>query len=172
MKNIVLTGFMASGKTQIGKALAELIGFDFVDTDEIVVADAGCTINEIFAVHGEEKFRELESLAIEKAAEMENVVIATGGGAVLRKKNLTALRKTGVIVNLEIAEAVLLQRMKEASGTRPLMRSSTEDVLARLRMRAEYYADCDERIAVSNDKTPEEHAEEILKILDFQNEIS
>lgn len=171
MKNIVLTGFMASGKTEIGKQLAKLAGFRFVDTDAMVEEMAGCTINQIFAEQGEEAFRNLETEAIRQAAAMSNVVISTGGGAVLRKENIKVLQTTGTVVNLDISDSVLLCRMQAASGTRPLMRDDTDKVLKRLHDRKPYYDCCDVQIAVSNAKTPREHAEEILKKLDFASAI-
>lgn len=167
MKNIVLTGFMASGKTHIGKQLAKKTGFSFVDTDALVVEDSACSINEIFASQGEATFRDLETAAVRKAAAYKNAVIATGGGAVLRKENVQALRETGVIVCLDIPENVLLARMAQAAGERPLMQTDTQAVLDRLHARAPYYADCDLKITVSDEKTPAEHADEILKMLDF-----
>lgn len=171
MKNIVLTGFMASGKTEIGKQLARMTGFQFVDTDALVEAEAGCTVNEIFARWGESKFRDMETIAVKRAADMHNAVIATGGGAVLRQENIETLRRTGVIVNLDISDAVLLERMKQASHTRPLMRENAAVVLKRLHDRKPYYDCCDEQMMVSNEKKPDEYAEEILKRLDFVSKI-
>lgn len=171
MKNIVLTGFMASGKTEIGKALAKRTGYQFVDTDALVEAQAGCTINEIFARLGESGFRDMETEAVKKAAKIRSAVIATGGGAVLRSENIEILRRTGVVVNLDIPEAVLLGRMQNAGGTRPLMREDACAVLKRLRDRQPFYACCDVQITVSDEKNPEEHAEEILKRLDFVSKI-
>lgn len=171
MKNIVLTGFMASGKTEIGKQLARMTGFQFVDTDALVEAQAGCSVNEIFARWGENKFRDMETEAVKKAAAMCDAVIATGGGAVLRQENIEILRRTGVIVNLDIPDAVLLGRMKKASDTRPLMREDAAIVLKRLHDRKPYYDCCDEQVIVSDEKKPDEHAEEILKRLDFVSKI-
>ncbi len=167
MKNIVLTGFMASGKTEIGKQLARMMGFQFVDTDELVETDAGCTINEIFAERGETAFRDMETDAVKKAAAMPRAVISTGGGAVLRQENIDILRQTGVIVNLDIPDTVLLGRMQKAGGTRPLMREDADNVLKRFHSRKPFYGCCDLQITVSDEKKPKEHAEEILKRLDF-----
>ena len=78
--NIVLTGFMATGKTEISKAISEISKYNLVDTDDMIVEQEGITINEIFDKCGEEYFRKTECEVIKKAAEMKNVVIATGGG--------------------------------------------------------------------------------------------
>lgn len=167
MRNIVLTGFMASGKTEIGKQLACLTGMAFVDTDAMVEEAAGCTVNAIFENQGEPVFRQLETEAVRRAAALSGAVISTGGGVVLRRENIEILRKTGVIVNLELPEGVLLARMRDAGGTRPLLREDTQAIFRRLQERKPFYDCCDVQIRVSNEKKPLEHAEEILKRLDF-----
>ena len=103
MKNIILTGFMGSGKSSVGRALAREMGVDSVDTDAMIVARAGLPIHEIFDRHGEERFREIESEVIEEAASRDNVVIATGGGALLSDVNLRNLKESGAIVYLAAA---------------------------------------------------------------------
>ncbi|HIT85816.1 MAG TPA: shikimate kinase [Candidatus Ornithomonoglobus intestinigallinarum] len=162
--NIVLTGFMATGKTKIGKSLAELSGFSLVDTDALVEAAAGMTINEIFSEYGEERFRELETEASKKAAELDRAVISTGGGTVLKKENIDALRKNGVIVNLAPGFEVIRARAAAAASTRPLMNGqSMDDIEKRFNERKPFYDNCDIKIKVTNEKTPSEHAEEILE---------
>lgn len=162
--NIVLTGFMATGKTKIGKSLAELSGFSLVDTDALVEAAAGMTINEIFSEYGEERFRELETEASKKAAELDRTVISTGGGTVLKKENIDALRKNGVIVNLAPGFEVIRARVAAAASTRPLMNGqSMDDIEKRFNERKPFYDNCDIKIKVTNEKTPSEHAEEILE---------
>lgn len=91
--NIVLTGFMATGKTEISKAISEISKYNLVDTDDMIVEQEEITINEIFDKCGEEYFRKTECEVIKKAAEMKNVVIATGGGVVLNEQNIENLRK-------------------------------------------------------------------------------
>lgn len=171
MKNIVLTGFMASGKTATGQALAELTGRQFVDTDAMIEAEAGLTANEIFAQHGEVYFRDLESAAVLRAAQMEDAVIATGGGAVLRVENIEILRKTGVIVNLEPTEETIRARLSQAAGTRPLLQGQEiTQVLERFRARQPFYSNCDYKLCVTNGRSPQDYAEEILEMLDFPSE--
>ena len=87
--NIVLTGFMATGKTEISKAISEISKYNLVDTDDMIVEQEGITINEIFDKCGEEYFRKTECEVIKKAAEMKNVVIATGGGVVLNEQKIS-----------------------------------------------------------------------------------
>ncbi len=95
-QNIVLVGMPGSGKTTIGKALAEALGKEFIDTDDMIVAKHG-VISDIFAQKGESYFRDVESEQVKTAAKMNGMVIATGGGAVLRPENVDALKQNGVV---------------------------------------------------------------------------
>lgn len=98
-RNIVLIGMPGSGKSTIGKALAEKTGKEFIDTDEMIVDSYG-EISEIFSQKGEEYFRNLESEAVYEASRLNGKIIATGGGAILRQNNIDALRQNGIIVFL------------------------------------------------------------------------
>lgn len=89
--NIALIGMMGSGKSSVGAALAKALGWEFVDTDAKIVAEAGCEIHAIFDEDGEETFRDLETIAIRRAVCGEHAVIATGGGAILRSENREVL---------------------------------------------------------------------------------
>lgn len=95
-QNIVLVGMPGSGKTTIGKALAEALGKEFIDTDDMIVSEYG-VISDIFAEKGEEYFRNIETEQVKKAAKMNGMVIATGGGAVLRAENVEALKQNGIV---------------------------------------------------------------------------
>lgn len=97
MKNLVLIGMPGSGKTKLSRLLSRRFGLKGLDTDEMVEQGAGKTIPELFAEFGEEHFRDLETAACRAAARENGAVIATGGGAVLREENMTALGETGVI---------------------------------------------------------------------------
>ena len=96
-RNIVLTGMPSSGKTTIGKILAESLNMEFVDSDELIVAETGKQITDIFAQCGEEVFRDIESRAIEKISAKSGCVISTGGGAILKDENILALKGNGTI---------------------------------------------------------------------------
>lgn len=171
--NIVLTGFMASGKTEISKAVAELGGYSFIDTDDMIVKKAGMSINEIFDAHGEQYFRQLEQEAVREASGAKKAVIATGGGVVLNKENITLLRRTGVIFNLAPDFSVIAERIENARKTRPLLQNeSIENIEKRFNDRLPFYADCDYKIKVVNDRTPRSYAMEILKIMDSVNKKS
>ena len=95
-QNIVLIGMPGSGKTTIGKIIAGATGRDFVDTDEMIVKKHG-EISKIFAVKGEAYFRTLEAEAVKEASKRSGCIIATGGGAVLKKENVKALKQNGVL---------------------------------------------------------------------------
>ena len=97
MKNLVLIGMPGSGKTKMGALLAQRFGLDVLDTDALVEQQAGMTIPEIFERYGEARFRDLETQAVQAAAETDGAVIATGGGVILRPENMAALARTGII---------------------------------------------------------------------------
>ena len=107
-ENIVLTGMPASGKSTVGKLLAQLTGRDFVDTDEIIESDSGMKISDIFAQYGESKFRDMETAAVKQASARNNCIIATGGGAVLREENIKALRSNGRLYFLDRPPELLI----------------------------------------------------------------
>ena len=164
MKNIVLTGFMASGKTTIGKELAAITGRRLVDTDLMIEQEMGMSINEIFANFGEEYFRDLETIACHAAAEEDGVIVSTGGGAVMREINREVLKKSGVIFNLEMNEELIKARISDNKDSRPLMTDEVQAVIERFNSRKEFYADCDYKIPVWDGKTPTDYAAEILKL--------
>lgn len=96
-QNIVLTGMPGSGKSTVGKALAQKLGKEFIDTDDLIIKNEGRQISEIFSTQGEEYFRDAETKAVKQASQNGGYVIATGGGAVLRAENVDALMQNGKI---------------------------------------------------------------------------
>ncbi len=165
--NIVLTGFMASGKTEISKAIAAISQYSCLDTDDMIVESEGMSINEIFAKHGEEYFRAVERETVKKAARGNKVVIATGGGVVLDKSNVDELRKTGVVFNLDPDFSVIKERLEAAAATRPLLRNqSIDEVRERFENRRPFYDNCDHKIKVVGGRTPRSYAMEILSIME------
>jgi shikimate kinase len=115
--NIVLIGYRGSGKSSIGRLLAAKLSMDFADSDVVIVERAGKTIREIFAAEGEAGFRARESQAIAELAARDNVVIAAGGGAVLRAENVAALKANGKIVWLQADAPTLFQRIQADAAT-------------------------------------------------------
>jgi shikimate kinase len=139
--NIVLIGFMGSGKSSVGRLIAGRLGFHFVDTDALIVQRAGREIAEIFATDGEERFREIETAALESLALRDRCVIATGGGVVLRERNRELLRELGFVVLLTAAEDVIFERVSR-NAKRPLLETANprETVTALLAARQPAYA--------------------------------
>lgn len=163
--NIVLTGFMATGKTVIGRAVAEISDYTFEDTDSMIITKTGMAVNEIFAKYGEEYFRALERECVAETAERDGLVIATGGGVVLDRRNIDALRKNGIIINLDPDFEVIAARVEKARASRPLMQGeSMENIKNRFEARKPFYDNCDRKVHITADGTPEAYAEEILKI--------
>jgi len=118
--NLILVGFMGTGKTDVGRALARRLGWEFMDSDDIVEERSGKTISEIFREEGEERFREIESQVARDLPKLSNHVIATGGGIVLREDNLTSLRKAGKVICLKASPEEIVKRL-ENTGDRPLL---------------------------------------------------
>jgi len=110
-KRIFLTGSRGSGKTSVGKELAKRLGWQFVDTDELLCKMQGRAVAEIVETEGWDAFRNYESEALEEAAKLEPCVIATGGGMVLREKNRIHMRSNGVVVFLDVPVAELARRL-------------------------------------------------------------
>jgi shikimate kinase len=129
--NIVLIGFMGTGKTAVGRELARRLGLKFIETDALVTTRAGRSIPEIFQAGGEIGFREAEIEAVREAARERRAVIACGGGAVLNWINVDRLRETGVIVRLTATPTVALRRVSREVGQRPLL--EVAEPLSRIR---------------------------------------
>lgn len=120
--NIALIGFMGTGKTAVGKALADRLNKEFVETDALIEQKAGKSIPEIFQQDGEVAFRELEIEVTKKVAENKNQIIACGGGIVLNKINIDRLKKDSVIVYLMASPGIILKRVSEGGEERPLLK--------------------------------------------------
>jgi len=120
MKNVILTGFMAAGKSSVGQILANELGWDFIDTDAEVQKTTGLSIPEIFREFGEERFRFEESKIVSKLGGVSKTVISTGGGTVLNPDNLAILQEKGSIVHLYIPLNIAVQRAK-INQNRPLL---------------------------------------------------
>jgi shikimate kinase len=118
-RNIALIGFMGTGKTTIGRLLAEKLKKEFIETDSLIEDRARKTISRIFAEDGESRFRELEIEAIREAAEAEGAVISCGGGAVLNRINVDRLREKSMIILLEASPEEIFRRT--SSVERPLL---------------------------------------------------
>ncbi|ACI21496.1 MULTISPECIES: shikimate kinase [Thermodesulfovibrio] len=163
MKNIVLIGFMGTGKTSVGKLVAKKLGFDFVDVDEVIEKATGMEISEIFSKFGESRFRDIEEEMIKLITPKKRQVIATGGGVVLRDENMKRLKKDGVIFCLRASENVIFERLKQTTN-RPLLQveNPEERIKELLQKRMPLYEKADFCIDTEG-LTPEEVAEKIIK---------
>ncbi|PYI48912.1 MAG: shikimate kinase [Verrucomicrobia bacterium] len=112
-KSIVLIGMMGAGKSCVGRCLQRQTKLALVDTDHIVALKFGISISEIFSKHGEQGFREAETQALRELAPTKPMIIVTGGGIVLREKNVDFLKRLGVIVWLHANEEALFERAYE-----------------------------------------------------------
>jgi shikimate kinase len=134
-KNVILFGFMGTGKTVVGKEVARRLGMKFVDMDDVIEEKEGCTISEIFAQKGERHFREVESEVAGALSQREGLVIATGGGVVLNRKNVEALQSSGTGICLTASPQVIYERVKGETH-RPLLMS--KDPLGKIKSLLEY----------------------------------
>lgn len=116
-----MTGFMASGKSTYGRILANVLGWDFVDLDKLIVEKEGKEIVEIFKEKGEEYFRKLETETLKEVSKKENYVVALGGGVFTNQKNVEICKETGVTIYLKCSVNTIFYRIKRKT-TRPLFR--------------------------------------------------
>jgi shikimate kinase len=128
--NLALVGFMGTGKSSTGHLLAEMLGFEFIDTDALIEQQTGKTIPEIFAQHGEPAFRELEHKVALLLEGKRKSVIATGGGFIAHAGNLQSLRRHALVVCLWASPEAIFERVRH-QGHRPLLRDP--DPLAKIR---------------------------------------
>lgn len=161
--NIVLTGFMGTGKSAVGRRLAEQLAVPFVDADDALEQKAGHSIRHIFEHQGEAAFRELERRVIAHLSAHDRMVIATGGGALLDPRNVEELKKNGVLVCLTARTRTLLERLQN-DPTRPLL--DGENMEARIERlmheRRDAYAQCSVQIETDG-KSIAQLADEIIQ---------
>lgn len=166
--SIALIGFMATGKTTVGKELVKELGKDYrlVEMDDMIIADAGKSIPEIFSEDGETRFREYEIAACKKASRYNNVVISCGGGCVLNKINMDNLKQNCHIVLLQTsAEEIYKRCMKDGKETRPVIdkadpKAEIEKVLT---FRKTFYEAAAELIVDTTERDIEEIVKEIIE---------
>jgi len=122
--NVALMGFMGVGKTAVGKVLANKLNREFIELDSLIEQKAGKPIPEIFRQDGEIAFREFEIEVTKEVSQRERVVIACGGGIVLNQINIDRLRQKSVIVYLTASPGVILNRVLNSGGERPLLKTA------------------------------------------------
>ena len=154
-RNIVLIGMPSCGKTTVAKLLAEKTGKNVVDTDELILRNEGKSPAELIETFGEKHFRDCETVAVKEASENVGVIIATGGGAILREENVVALKRNGTLIYLERAIEKLID------DDRPLSKNGAISRLFEIR-KPIYEGVCDKK--VSNDGQIDRTVEEILDL--------
>jgi len=153
--NIILIGFMGSGKTSVGQKLAERLSYRFCDSDQMIERKVGNTINQIFDVHGEDYFRNLETgLIKDLSTDMSKTVLSTGGGLPLRNQNSKLLQKMGLVVYLKASKETTVKRLI-GDATRPLLKGDEleEKVNRMLGIRAPIYEKAAHKIVATDGKS-------------------
>jgi shikimate kinase len=161
--NIILIGMPGSGKTTIGRRLAQALYMDFLDLDCLIEEETGLSITDIFRKSGESYFRDLEEEACRKASLLENTVISTGGGAVLRQGGITLLKGTGKVVFLDTPVDTILKRT-DFSG-RPLLKDDAGRIRRLYAERISLYRSYAD-IVLDNSGSPDETLKNAVNILD------
>jgi len=161
-RRIVLTGFMGSGKSTVGPLVAARLGWSFIDVDGVIEAEAGTTIAELFARHGESQFREREHATIARLAAEDALVLALGGGAIEHPatRSLLAAGPGTLLVHLQVELATTLARCSGTEHTRPIL-ADQANLANRYQRRLPLYREAHVSIPVDS-LTPEQVVDAIL----------
>lgn len=171
-KNIVLIGYMGTGKSSVGVRLASALSASFVDTDQEIERKVQMTIKELFQVQGEEVFRTMETnLLKEYEYNLSNAVLSTGGGMPLRAENAKLLRHIGDVIFLKTSKEVTYQRVKHDT-TRPLLQCANpiEAIEQMLKIREPIYEECANFVVETDGKSIEDLVNEILSVTKHSKE--
>jgi shikimate kinase len=163
--NIILIGFMGSGKTTVGKELAKQMSYDFQDTDFLLEQKAGDSISRIFELHGEAYFRDMETeLLRELLPALKNTVLSTGGGLPLREENAMLLKDLGFVVLLQASKKTTLNRLA-GDRTRPLLQGEDREqkVERMLEMRMPLYEKAAHEIIATDNRSVKEIVQLIMR---------
>ena len=165
-KNIFIVGSMGSGKTSIGKMLAKNNNLSFLDTDHEIIRDCGYSIPDIFKEFGEEHFRDLETEQLRKMNAIENHVISTGGGIILRDDNKKLMKDLGIIIFLDININSQIDRVKNRKN-RPLLNNNNlkDNLLSLKKIRDPIYKNISNYIIDVSGKERDQVINEIQKII-------
>ena len=170
-RNIILCGFMATGKSSVGKKLAAMLSYAFLDMDALIEAEAGMTIPQIFSSQGEPAFRALESRMVERLAGRSGCVIATGGGTIVNRKNLENLKRIGVVISLTANLQTILSRVGSGDD-RPMLAGgdTAQRIRTLMEQRAEVYGRADIVVDTSSFSIDEaaQHIVTLLQRLGFE----
>ena len=165
-RNVVLIGPMGAGKSTIGRLLAAKLSFEFLDTDHVIEDKTGADIAWIFDVEGESGFREREHQCLKELVELHQVVLATGGGIVLREENRALISATDAVVYLRASVDQLLERTGK-DKKRPLLQvdNPKEKIISLLEQRAPLYESVADYCVDTDGQNPKSTVQNILKLL-------
>lgn len=163
MQNIVLIGFMGTGKTTVSEQFSKMYEMEIIDMDRVIAEREGMTIPEIFLTHGEEYFRSLETRLLIELQSRESVIISCGGGVVMCERNVAEMKKNGKVVLLTATPKTILERVKD-NEERPLLknRKSVEGITELMEIRRPKYEAAADIIIETDCKTVEEICKEIM----------
>ncbi|MRX27643.1 shikimate kinase AroK [Kangiella sp. HZ709] len=166
-RNIFLIGPMGAGKTTIGKQLAEVLKLDFIDSDQELERRTGAPIDWIFDIEGEDGFRKREEDVIEELTQMQGIVLATGGGAIVSDKSRNFLAARGVVVYLETSIEQQLERTRR-DKRRPLIQNENpQEVLEQLMVdRETFYTEIADLTVPTNISSVKSVAKQIVELMD------
>ena len=162
-RSIFLIGMMASGKSQTGPKLAEILMYKYIDLDNVIEKIVKKTINEMFKDDGEEEFRKLETNCLKETIKIPSLLISTGGGIVTKPENWGILRQ-GIIIWLDAKHEIVLERLKNDIENRPLLHGEdkSEKYMSIFESRRNLYCQADLRVEIAN-----ENVEEVAKKIIF-----
>jgi shikimate kinase len=146
-RTLFLIGFMASGKSSLGKKIAQHFQLNFIDLDEAIEAREGRSIHQIFEENGEDYFRQLEA-AVLRNLDLENAVVATGGGTPIFHNNMLFMKEEGAVAYLVVPTEIIIGRLRQNAENRPLVKNLSDEALkeyveATLEQRKMLYSEAD-----------------------------
>jgi len=168
LKNIVLIGFMGSGKSTVGKVLSKRLGYSYTDTDTLIEKRTGKTIPEIFEADGEDKFRRIESAILDEVLAQNRAVVSCGGGIVKSERNRSMLKERSVVVYLKTGPEEIFNRVGKSGHKRPLLNvdNPEAEINRLLKEREPLYEEVADVIVDTTGKSLEEVADLILEALE------
>ena len=167
-RNIVLIGFMGTGKTVTGRVLAERTDMELVDMDSIIEERAGKPISEIFATDGEPAFRAMERSLARELSQRSGLIISTGGGIVLNPDNTADFQRSGLVVCLTASPEVIFQRL-ENNTTRPLLSGDKKEQISDILKTRKPLYDAIEHQIDGDHLDPDSRADAILKLYELES---
>ena len=166
-KNVFLIGFMGSGKSTIARLLSEEMGNELIEMDETIETEEGCSINQIFEIHGEAHFRELETALVVRITDKGGCVVSCGGGVVLRSENVENMKKNGTIIYLSATPETIYRRVRHSTN-RPLLNGNMNvgHITQLMEKRLPIYESAADVVIDVNDKEKVNIVKELLSVME------